>query len=43
MTDRQAFAFANPVHDPAAVSSGPFAKHRRVAAGVLITILTVNR
>jgi hypothetical protein len=43
LTERQEHAFAHPVHTPAAVDSGAFARHRRLAAGVLITILTVNR
>lgn len=41
--ERQAYAFAHPVHDPAQASSGDFAERRRLGAGVLITILTVNR
>jgi hypothetical protein len=44
VTDRQAHAFANPVADPALVSVDEgFRQQRRMAAGVLITILTVNR
>lgn len=42
MTERQAHAFAHPIHNPAESSRG-FSHTKRVADGVMITILTVNR
>lgn len=43
MTARQALAYAHPVADPSRTPTDDFAEHHRIAGGVLITILTVNR
>lgn len=42
LTERQEHAFATPIHDPRGSSRG-FSRTKRVADGVMITILTVNR
>lgn len=43
MTDRQAYAFARPVHTPADVNADEFRRTKRLRDGVLLSILTVNR
>lgn len=43
MTARQAHALAHPIADPASGAARNFRETERVAGGVLISILTVNR
>lgn len=44
MNDRQQHAFANPVATPDETSADEgFTRYTRLAGGVLVTILTVNR